>query len=745
MGTKDQGRSRRKKTSRAAQDATARSSGVRTVLFNRELSRLDYLRRILAEAANPAVPILERLKFLGYTSRNLDEFFMVRVGEIRDLIDAGMAEKSPDGLTPQQQLDAIRKSCRSLLDDMYECFESSIIPELDRHGIRVEEIDKLKPSEQKHLDAYFERHIAPLLTPLAVDPGHPFPLLANLSVNLAVVVESRQGERHVVLFKLPQSIPRFIELADGRRFVAQGQLLVRHLARFFPTLTVRQATRFRFIRNAELLLRDDEVEDLRESVEAELRRIERSDVVCLEIERDAPDEVVDLLVTAGGIESDDVFVVAWLPRLGDVLELCEKIDDESLLDMPFNPRMPAQLASSEDIFSIIQRGDVLLHRPYDSFSAIVEFLHAASTDPGVVAIKQTLYQTDEGSPVIEKLIAAANAGKQVTVVIELQARFEEHKNIEWARRLEEAGAQVVYGLVGIKTHCKMALVVRREGDDLRRYVHLSTGNYTVNTARSYTDIDLLTCDEAFGADAALLFNLLTGYSVATIREVFEQESTRPRWQRFIVAPFDYQRWLIDAIDREAKHAAAGREAKIVAKLNALSDPAVIRALYAASSAGVKIDLFVRSICCLVPGLAGVSENIRVSSLIDRYLEHSRLYSFHNGGDTEVFAASGDWMQRNFSRRIEVTWPIIDPKNRARVCDEILARTFADNVKRSELQSDGTSVRCGPPEGEPAVRCQERFIEDSRRDAVAVGDYEDAIAEAATIRKKAKKGKKNKKG
>ncbi len=745
MGTTDHQKSGRKKSSRAAQEGNVRASGSRTVLFNRELSRLDYLRRILAEADDPAVPILERLKFLGYTSRNLDEFFMVRVGEIRDLIDAGIGERSPDGLSPQQQLDAIRKSCRSLLDDMYACFTRSIAPELDRHGIRVETIDKLKHSEQRHLDDYFDRHIAPLLTPLAIDPGHPFPLLANLSVNLAVVVESRQGERHIVLFKLPQAIPRFVELADGRRFVAQGQLLIRHLARFFPTLTVRHATRFRFIRNAELLLRDDEVEDLRESVEAELRRIERSDVVCLEIEAGAPEEVVELLVGAGGITREDVFAVPWLPRLGDVLEICDRIDDESLLDKPFNPRMPAELASSEDIFSIIRRGDVLLHRPYDSFSAIVEFLHAAATDPGVVAIKQTLYQTDEGSPVIEKLIYAANNGKQVTVVIELQARFEEHKNIEWARRLEEAGAQVVYGLVGIKTHCKMALVVRREGDDLRRYVHLSTGNYTVNTARSYPDIDLLTCDEAFGADTSSLFNLLTGYSVATIREVFEQEATRPRWQRFVVAPFDYQRWLIDAIDREAKNAVAGREAKIVAKLNSLSDPGVIRALYAASSAGVKIDLFVRSICCLVPGLLGISANIRVSTLVDRYLEHSRLFSFHNGGQTEVWAASGDWMQRNFSRRIEVTWPIIDPKIRARVCDEILGVTLSDNVKSWDLQSDGTSIRRVPAEGQPAVRSQERFIEASRREAVAVGDYEDAIADAATIRKKAKKGKKNKKG
>jgi len=746
MGTKElRSKSGKRKSARAEQSAGSRSTGTRIALFNRELSRLDYLRRILAEADNPAVPILERLKFLGYTAKNLDEFFMVRVGEIRDLIDAGITERAPDGLSPQAQLDAIRRSCRSLLKDMYVCFERSIAPELARNGIRVEMIDDLAPKEQKSLDAYFERHIAPLLTPLAIDPGHPFPLLANLSVNLAVVVESRQGERHIVLFKLPSAIPRFVDLGDGRRFVAQGQLLIRHLDRFFPTLSVRNATRFRFIRNAELLLRDDEVEDLRESIEAELRRIERSDVVCLEIEDGAPDEVVELLVSAGGITRDDVFYVNWLPRLRDLLELCDKLDDDALIDQPFNPRMPAQLASSEDIFSIIRRGDVLLHRPYDSFSAIVEFLHAAATDPGVVAIKQTLYQTDEGSPVIEKLLAAAINGKQVTVVIELQARFEEHKNIEWARRLEEAGAQVVYGLVGIKTHCKMALVVRREGDELRRYVHLSTGNYTVSTARSYTDIDLLTCDEAFGSDASMLFNLLTGYSVATIRDVFESEASRPRWQRFVVAPFDYQKWLIERIENETKIAAAGREARIVAKLNAISDPAVIRALYAASSAGVKIELFVRSICCLIPGLPGISENIRVMSLVDRYLEHSRLFWFHNDGQRDVFAASGDWMQRNFSRRIEVTWPIVDPKLAARIRDEIIATTLSDNVKSWNLQSDGTNVRRTPAEGQPAVRCQDRFIESSRREAVAVGDYEDTIAEAATVRKKAKKGKKSKKG
>ncbi|MBI2213505.1 MAG: polyphosphate kinase 1 [Acidobacteria bacterium] len=745
MGTKGQQRSDRRKASRGAVNAATRSSASRIALFNRELSRLDYLRRILAEADNPAVPILERLKFLGYTARNLDEFFMVRVGEIRDLIDAGITERSPDGLSPQAQLDAIRTNCRELLREMYSCFETSIAPELARHKIRIEQLDALTSKEQKELDVYFERHIAPLLTPLAIDPGHPFPLLSNLSVNLAVVVESRQGERHIVLFKLPTAIPRFVDLGDGRRFVEQGQLLIRQIARFFPTLTVRNATRFRFIRNAEILLRDDEVEDLRESIEAELRRIERSDVVCLEIEEGAPDEVVELLVSAGGITRDDVFTVSWLPRLRDLLEICDKIDDEELLDQPFNPRMPVQLASSEDIFSIIRRGDVLLHRPYDSFSAIVEFLHAAATDPEVVAIKQTLYQTDEGSPVIEKLLSAAINGKQVTAVIELQARFEEHKNIEWARRLEEAGAQVVYGLVGIKTHCKMALVVRREGDELRRYVHLSTGNYTVNTARSYTDIDLLTCDEAFGSDASVLFNLLTGYSVATIRDVFDQEATRPRWQRFVVAPFDYQRWLIERIERETMIAATGREARIVAKLNAVSDPAVVRALYVASAAGVKIDLFVRSICCLSPGLPGISENIRVMSLVDRYLEHSRLFWFHNDGQRDVWAASGDWMQRNFSRRIEVTWPIVDPKLAARVCDEIIATTLADNVKGWDLKPDGASVRRTAAEGEPAVRCQERFIESARSEAVAVGDYEDTIAEAATVRKKAKKGKKNKKG
>jgi polyphosphate kinase len=744
MGTKNLGKAGRKKSASGERSATPRASASRVPLFNRELSRLDYLRRILAEAANPAVPVLERLRFLGYTARNLDEFFMVRVGEIRDLIDAGIGERSPDGLLPQGQLDAIRRSCRKLLRDMYSCLEDSIAPELARHGIRIEELDHLSDKELAWLDAYFERHVAPLLTPLAIDPGHPFPLLANLSVNVAVVVESRQAERHIVLFKLPAAIPRFVGLGDGRRFVAQGQLLIRHLARFFPTLTVRHATRFRFIRNAEMSLREDEVENLREAVEAELRRIERSDVVCLEIEEGAPEEVVELLTAVGGITRADVFTVSWLPRLGDLLEICESIDDEELVEKPFNPRMPAQLATSEDIFSIIRRGDVLLHRPYDSFSAIVEFLHAAATDPSVVAVKQTLYQTDEGSPVIEKLLAAATSGKQVTVVIELQARFEEHKNIEWARRLEEAGAQVVYGLVGIKTHCKMALVVRREGDELRRYVHLSTGNYTVNTARSYTDVDLLTCDEAFGSDASILFNLLTGYSVTTIRDVFESEAARPRWQRLVVSPFDYQRWLLEKIERETMIAAAGREARIVAKMNAISDPAVIRALYTASAAGVKIDLFVRSICCLVPGLPGVSENIRVSSLVDRYLEHSRLVSFHNDGQREVWAASGDWMQRNFSRRIEVAWPIVDPRLAARVRDEIMATTLADNVKNWDLQPDGTSVRRAPAEGQPAIRSQERFIEASRRDAVSVGDYDDTIAEVATIRKKAKKRKKGKK-
>ncbi|MGZ5431758.1 MAG: polyphosphate kinase 1 [Thermoanaerobaculia bacterium] len=688
-------------------------------LLNRELSRLDYNGRVLEKARDPGVPLIERLRFLTYCSRNLDEFFMVRAGATRDLIDAGITERSPDGLLPSEQMAAMRQRTRELLDAMYECLNGELLPELRGQGIVVESFGDLGADEQAPLTKFFLESVAPVLTPLAIDPGHPFPFVANLALNIAVTVESARGE-HVVLFKIPPLLTRFLRVAD-HRFVELGSVIVAHLDHFFPALTVRGAVLFRAIRNSELSIDRDEVEDLRDSVEAELRRRERKQVVCLEIDRRAGDDIVRLLSEGTRVRAEDVDRVPGFLKINDLAAVTEAVETLSYPD--FNPRLPQRLASSADIFSIIRERDVLLHRPYDSFTAIIELLHASATDPAVVAIKQTVYQTDEDSPVIDKLVLAALNGKQVTVVIELQARFEEKRNIAMAARLQEAGAQVVYGLVGIQAHAKLCVVVRSEGESLRHYVHLSTGNYNVDTARAYSDLDLLTAHDELGRDASQLINMLTGFSAASLA------SGKPQWKHFIVAPFDLHRALIGKIEREAKHAKDGKPAKIAAKVNSLVEPLVIDALYRAAEAGVKIELVVRAICSLVPG-----ENIRVMSIVDRYLEHSRIVRFENGGNPEVYLSSGDWMPRNFTRRVEVMFPLLDPTVRE-LAEQILEITLQDGASSWDLRPDGTwSRRSG------GLSSQQRFIDIARAEAVALGDYDESIEQAPKIRRRAKRKK-----
>ncbi|HEX8151633.1 MAG TPA: polyphosphate kinase 1 [Thermoanaerobaculia bacterium] len=706
-------------------------------LFNREFSWIEFNRRVLAEAEDKSVPLLERVKFLSIASTNLDEFLMVRVGAIRDLVASGIQERSPDGLTPKQQLKGIRERVKALMTQMYACLET-LRGELRRNGIRIETFAELSKKEQGALSEHFDRHIAPILTPLAVDPGHPFPFLASRALNIAIVLESeRGGDAHVAFVKVPQLLPRFIGVPEATgRFVPIESLIEVHLGRFFPGLRVRHAVPFRVIRNADVVLQGDEVQDLLKSVESELRRRERKEVIWIEIGSGAPDHVMDLLTTQTHASREEVFLTDGLPKLADLMEIYAAGGKPSLKEPPFNPRIPTELASADDIFAIIRKGDILLHRPYDSFTAVVEFIQSAAEDPNVVAIKQTLYRTDTGSVIVDALAGAAERGKQVTAIVELQARFDEAKNISWARRLEEAGVQVVYGLVGIKTHSKMALVVRREGDELRRYVHLSTGNYNARTAVVYTDLDLLTTDDAFGEDATQFMNLLTGYSIATIQEIFDKQVPGWEWKRLIVAPMDYHEWSLRMIDRETQHAREGRPAHIIAKLNSLVDPKVIEALYAASAAGVKIELIVRGICCLVP-----NDKIRVVSIVDRFLEHSRMLLFRNGGATEVYVTSGDWMPRNFFRRIETAYPLLSPQVRDRVEQQILATCLADNVKAWKLQPDGSYKRRSP--GDAPLRSQERFIEIARSEAVRVGPYDEAIARPASFRRKAKRHKKKK--
>jgi len=710
----------------------------RLPLFDRELSWLEFNARVLGEAENPDVPLLERVKFLSIFSNNFDEFFMIRVGEVRDLLAAKVSEAgSVHGQS--EKLDEIRKRSRILLDQMYRCLGEQLLPALKKEGIRIERVADLAKKDRATIEEYFARNIEPILTPLAIDPGHPFPFIANLALNLALQLESERGEAYVVVVKIPELSPRLVPLSESGRYVLLEDVISSHVERLFPGMRLRKSVAFRVIRNSDISIKEEDVQDLLKSVETELRRRERRDVVWLEVEAGADERLLALLIEQMHSSKDDVFFASGPLKLGDLMQLYLDGNNARLKDPPFNPRIPAQLATSEDIFSIIRRGDILLHRPYDSFTAVVEFVQAAADDPDVRAIKQTLYRTDPGSPIVEALATAAQRGKQVTAVVELQARFDEMKNITWARHLEEAGVQVVYGLVGLKTHCKVCLVVRREATGLRRYLHMSTGNYNAVTARTYTDLDLFTCDTDFGADAAQLMNLLTGYSVAGMQELIERTDTPLKWKQFVVAPMDYQRWVISMIERESVNARAGKPARIIVKMNSLVDTAVIDALYRASAAGVKIDLLVRGICCLVPGLPGISENIQVLSVIDRFLEHSRVFRFENGGAPEFYISSGDWMPRNFIRRIEVTYPIRAESVVKRIEQQILPISLADNVKCWVLDTDGKYHR-RKSDGAP-VRSQEAFISLARSEAVRLGPYEETIRRPGSFRRKAKPRKK----
>lgn len=710
-----------------------------TPLFNRELSWLEFNRRVLAEAENPEVPLLERLKFASIAASNLDEFFMIRVGGLRDLIEVGITERSADGLTPRQQLDGIRSRVAELMKSLSHCVNRQILPALRQEGIRIERLRSLGKSDLQFVRQYFESSIAPILTPLAFDPGHPFPFLSNQTLNIAVVLSTSRGDEHTAFIRVPPLLPRFVPLPGEGRFLPLEEVISSDVGRLFPGLTVQRVTPFRVLRDADISIREEEVTDLLKTVETELRRRDRQDVVWIEIAEGAEVELVALLSEATGLAVEDILPVRGLLGVSDLMQIYAGTNRQALRDADFNPRIPPRLASGDDIFSVMRAGDVLLHRPYESFAAVVEFVQTAAGDPDVVAIKQTLYRTDEGSPVVEALVAAAVAGKQVTALIELQARFDEMKNIAWARRLENAGVQVVYGLVGIKTHCKLCLVVRREEETLRRYVHLSTGNYNSHTARLYTDLDLLTCDPRMCDDAAQLMNLLTGYSLASAQEIFERHVPEMQWKELIIAPLDYHSWVLHRIASESENARKGKPARIVAKLNSLVDSAVIEALYDASRAGVTVELLIRGICCLVPGLPGTSENIHVTSVIDRYLEHSRVFVFENGGEPRVYVSSGDWMPRNFFRRIELTYPINDPALAKRVLKEILDVSLSDNVKAWELHPDGTYSRVAT--GEPRLRSQERFIEITRRNSIRLGPYEEIVAQPLSLRKKGKRKKK----
>jgi polyphosphate kinase len=649
-----------------------------TRYLNRELSWLDFHERVLALAEDPARPLLARVKFLAICSQSLDEFFQVRVSGLLEQREAGLTATTPDGMRPEDQLAEIRSRVVTNTDRVERLFADDLRPALDKAGIRLVDTADLTDEDRAWATDAFVERIFPVLTPLAVDPAHPFPYISSLSLNLAVLVRDPvTSVRRFARLKMPPLLPRFFPLPDGERFLPIEQLVAAHLDRLFPGMEVVTHHVFRVTRDADLDVEEDEAEDLLAAVESILSRRRRGATsVRLEIERTMTDEVRELLMRELDLEADQVYVTGGPLDLG-ALWAFARLDRPELKEAPWTPATPPRLVSDDgppDVFAVLRAGDVLVHHPYDSFSSTVEvFVEEAARDPDVMAIKQTLYRTSPDTRIVRALIRAAEAGKQVVALVELQARFDEQANIAWARTLEQAGVHVVYGVVGLKTHAKVILVVRREGTGIRRYAHLGTGNYNSDTARLYEDLGLLTADQQLGSDVADLFNLLTGYS-------------RQRgYGRLLVAPIALRERIIEMIRQQKT---LGTQGQIVLKLNSLVDPPTIDALYDASSAGVRIDLAVRGICCLRPGVRGLSDSIRVRSIVGRFLEHSRVYRFGEpGADARYFISSADLMPRNLDRRVEAAVPVDDPELRARL-DEILQVTFADDVLSWELRADG---------------------------------------------------------
>jgi polyphosphate kinase len=649
---------------------------------NRELSLLEFNQRVLEEAQDPNNPLLERLKFLCIVASNLDQFFEVRVAGLKQQRQSNVSSPGPDGMSAGEQLASISSRVRKMVDDKYRTWSQELVPALEKNNIFFLRHDELTDEEKQYYTTYFEKMVYPVLTPLAVDPVHPFPQLLNKSLNVAVELESR-ASTNLAVVQVPRILPRLLPYKAGEkgmyRYIFIGNLIQAHVDSLFHGIEVKGAYQFRVTRNSDLYLDEEETDNLLKTIELELRKRSRGDAVRLELQQDCPRHIADQLLQTFGLTGDDLYQVDGPINFLRLMPVISEVDRPDLKFRPFVPAIVTATDDEEDIFSQIRRNPILLHHPYESFQTVLDFIEQAAEDPNVLAIKQTLYRTSGDSPIAASLGQAAESGKQVTVVIELKARFDEAANIKWARTLQEAGVHVVFGIASLMTRAKLALVVRREEDGIRRYLHLGTGNYNPSTAKLYEDFGLLTCDPEITNDSAELFNWLTGVSVF------------PELKKIKAAPKALHGFVLEMIQREVNHAISGRPAAIFGKVNALVDEEVIKALYLASQAGVKIRLLVRGVCCLRPGVPGVSDNVIVRSIVGRFLEHSRIYRFENGGDPEIYLGSADWTERNFFRRVEICFPIEDAELRQRV-DQILDIYWKDNVKAREQGMEPTYVR-----------------------------------------------------
>lgn len=658
--------------------------------INRELSLLEFQGRVLEEALDDSNPLLERIKFMAFVGINLDEFFMVRVAGLKKQVAAGVVDTPPDGMTPAEQLAAIRKVTLRLMTEAQKCTQDELIPLLDKAGIHILNYADLNQKQKENVDSYFAEVVFPVLTPMAFDPGHPFPHISNLSLNLAVLI--RDTHEHFARIKVPSTLPRLVPIKrssgsvrrDGtvphhHYFVWLEQVIAANLHILFPGMEVIEAHPFRVTRDADVMIQELEASDLLESIEQGVRQRRFGSVVRVEISKEMPAHIRDILIENLQMDRNDIYILEDPLGLSNLMTLYQ-VERFDLKDTTFIPTIPAPLRGETydgNIFAAIRQKDILVHHPYDSFIPVVDFLQSAANDPNVLAIKQTLYRVGRNSPIVKALMDARETGKQVAVLVELKARFDEESNIGWARTMEREGVHVIYGLLGLKTHSKVALLVRKEGEHIRRYVHLATGNYNDVTAQSYEDIGLFTCDEEIGADATDLFNYLTGYS------------SKQDYRKLLVAPINLRERFTALIEREIEHQRNGEQGHLIFKMNSLVDKRMIKALYQASMAGVKIDLVVRGMCCIRPGLEEISENIRVISVVGRFLEHSRIYYFRNGGQEEILLGSADLMPRNINNRVEVLFPVEDTDVIRYLRDDVLAEYMNDNVKARLMYPDGT--------------------------------------------------------